>query len=315
MLAAATNIHMAKASGTIYIMGDGSINPPDAPISTADNVIYILTGNILSDATGIVVQRDNIIVEGAGHTVQSSGNGIEMEGRYNVTIRDMRIESLGQADIYIAGSSGIGIEMNNIMANFQYGIDIRGSLDCHIVGNSFTGNENGIILWYSSNNSIVGNSMVNRGLGVGIELVSSSDNRIYHNNFLSDASRMFSYGSVNVWDDGYPSGGNFWSYYSGVDEKSGPNQDQPQSDGIGDTPYIMDAGIDHFPLMQPYWNPGDVNHDGKVDIFDIVVICLAYGTTPVSPSWNPSADIAPPFGKIDIFDIVTCASNYGKKYP
>jgi len=60
-----------------------------------------------------------------------------------------------------------------------------------------------------------------------------------------------SYG--NLWDNDYPSGGNYWSDYVGVDVKRGPNQDLPGSDGIGDTPYIIDTdNRDHYPLMNPY---------------------------------------------------------------
>jgi len=52
------------------------------------------------------------------------------------------------------------------------------------------------------------------------------------------------YGYDNVWDDGYPSGGNYWSDYAGVDA---------DGDGIGDTPYIIDDNnIDHYPLMGPF---------------------------------------------------------------
>jgi hypothetical protein len=54
---------------------------------------------------------------------------------------------------------------------------------------------------------------------------------------------------------GYPTGGNFWSDYNGVDEFSGENQDEPGSDGIGDTPHkINDKLIDNYPMMEP-WQP------------------------------------------------------------
>jgi hypothetical protein len=58
---------------------------------------------------------------------------------------------------------------------------------------------------------------------------------------------------VNFWDVDYPSGGNYWSDYGGVDVYSGPYQNETGSDGIGDTPYILDENnIDHYPLMNYY---------------------------------------------------------------
>jgi nitrous oxidase accessory protein NosD len=57
----------------------------------------------------------------------------------------------------------------------------------------------------------------------------------------------------NTWDNGYPSGGNYWSDYSGVDEYSGPYQNETGSDGIGDTPYIIDEkNCDRYPLITPF---------------------------------------------------------------
>lgn len=59
--------------------------------------------------------------------------------------------------------------------------------------------------------------------------------------------------ALEHWDDGYPSGGNFWSDYAGADLYSGPYQNETGSDGIGDTPYVIDAlNSDRYPLMTPY---------------------------------------------------------------
>ncbi len=52
----------AQEQGFIYIRADGSIDPPTAPISTVDNITYTFTGDMFSDS--IVIERDNIIVEG-----------------------------------------------------------------------------------------------------------------------------------------------------------------------------------------------------------------------------------------------------------
>ena len=57
---------------------------------------------------------------------------------------------------------------------------------------------------------------------------------------------------------------------------------------------------------------GDVNGDGIVDIFDIVLTAAAYQSTTGDPEWNSEADVAPLFGLIDIFDIVTVASRWGQ---
>jgi hypothetical protein len=58
----------------------------------------------------------------------------------------------------------------------------------------------------------------------------------------------------------------------------------------------------------------DVTHDGEVDIYDAVSVCVAYGSTPKDPEWNPCGDIAEPYGEIDIFDVVTVCTNYGRKW-
>jgi hypothetical protein len=84
-------------------------------------------------------------------------------------------------------------------------------------------------------------------------LTSSSNNTLYHNNFVNNTLQAGSDSPTNTWDNGYPSGGNYWSDYNGSDLYSGPFQNVTGSDGIGDTPYVIDANdIDHYPLMNPY---------------------------------------------------------------
>ena len=69
---------------------------------------------------------------------------------------------------------------------------------------------------------------------------------------------------------------------------------------------ILEGGLVKIKLM------GDINGDGQVDIFDIVLAADAYGTVPGDPLYNPDVDVAPLFGLIDIFDIVTVGSRYGE---
>jgi len=78
-------------------------------------------------------------------------------------------------------------------------------------------------------------------------------------------------GFVNVWDYGYPSGGNYWSDYTGVDVYNGPNQNVPGSDGIGDSNYTINAiNNDCYPLMGPISTFDCGSWDNKPYYADII---------------------------------------------
>ncbi len=102
------------------------------------------------------------------------------------------------------------------------------------------------------NNTVMNNTFIENYRPV--YLLSASNNLFYHNNFISNSNPPIDE-CVTIWDDGYPSGGNYWSDYTGADLYSGPAQDIPGSDGIGDTPYTNIQGSmgaqDNYPLMQP----------------------------------------------------------------
>jgi parallel beta-helix repeat protein len=59
---------------------------------------------------------------------------------------------------------------------------------------------------------------------------------------------------------------------------------------------------------------GDVNGNGKVDIYDVVMAADAYGNRLGEPGWNSLADLAPQWGVINIYDIVTIMYHYGETY-
>ncbi|MFQ5621593.1 MAG: nitrous oxide reductase family maturation protein NosD [Candidatus Nanoarchaeia archaeon] len=117
----------------------------------------------------------------------------------------------------------------------------------------------GIRLADASNNTIFSNTIAYNNYAIAFH--NSSNNVIFHNNFIDGTQLIYDYAwefswvslSINTWDDGYPSGGNYWSDYTGVDEKRGPKQNQHGSDGIGDTSYLIDENNqDNYPLMEPW---------------------------------------------------------------
>jgi len=258
------NVQPAKASGTVYIRADGSVDPPVAPILNVGNVSYTFTDDIYDS---IVVERDNVVIDGDGYTVKGTGNGIYLSGRSNVTIKNMEIKAFGYG-IRLVRSSDNSISGNNITASAFLGILLCESSNNTISGKNINKNEEGIALWGLSNyNSISGNNITaNNGSGIelewssnnavsgnntiahnrwGISLAYSSNNIFYHNNFINNTNHASTDdNSVNAWDNGVE--GNYWSNYTGVDANG---------DGIGDTPYeINENNTDRYPLMKT-WSP------------------------------------------------------------
>jgi parallel beta-helix repeat protein len=118
----------------------------------------------------------------------------------------------------------------------------------------YSNSGNGIHLSSSSNdNRIFSNHVLMNDIGVN--LTTASNNMVYHNNFNNNIEQAYDGSGNNLWDDGYPSGGNHWSDYFGFDNYKGPFQNVIGSDGIGDIPYIIISGgagaIDNYPLMEP----------------------------------------------------------------
>jgi parallel beta-helix repeat protein len=140
------------------------------------------------------------------------------------------------------------ISGNYITANKNDGIDVFNSSNNSIDGNKIVANKLcGVRLSSSLNNSMVENEIKNNYCGVSF--INSSKNKFYHNNFINNTQQAWT-NSINVWDDGYPSGGNYWSDYAGADYRQGLNQDVNGSDGIGDIECsIEDNNKDRYPLM------------------------------------------------------------------
>ena len=292
------DIQSVRASGTIYIRADGSVEGT-THITSVDNMTYTLTGNITSDTDGIVLRKDNIVINGAGYALQGPFGfsksdpitiGIHLSEKSNVTIKNIKIHGF-KYGVFLSSSSNNIISQSNItdsyhgihftkssnntisenrITNANSGIRLVSSNYNRIYGNKVTNNVEGIKIEDAcSNNYVVENNVANNWNGVqliqsstntisennittnkgrGLWLWSSFGNQIYHNNIINNTIQADILQAdiqvpnyTNSWDNGGE--GNYWSDYVGIDDNS---------DGIGDTPYVIDENnIDNYPLMEP----------------------------------------------------------------
>ncbi len=169
----------------------------------------------------------------SGSSLRENWQNVLLAYTTNSTVTNTT-SSLGEDSVWLIESSSCTVIGNNISENIWGGIALVNSSDCTIEGNTLK--DNG---------------------GYGIFLSYSSDNKFYHNNLMANPRQSLLYGeNINSWDNCYPSGGNYWSNYKGVDVKSGAWQNQTGSDGVCDIPYVMDSNnVDNYPLMKP-WDAG-----------------------------------------------------------
>ncbi len=204
-----------------------------------------------------------------GNTFQNSVNynGISFDGQYNI-ITNNAISGSGVyvstalsylAHNTITGASGSffilsgnsNIVDDNTIDHFAYGLSASGSNNT-ILKNTITDCGEGLLP--GANNTLYANQITNNAWGLdtgaigkdGITIGPNGDGTLsgsllYDNNFVDNTYQVNTLFSAKSDYFDNEKGGNYWSDYHGTDSNG---------DGIGDTPYVIDANrSDRYPLM------------------------------------------------------------------
>jgi parallel beta-helix repeat protein len=228
----------------------------------SDNYFYshgLYSIYILNNCTNTTILNNtlrtnwhDIVIRNSCHNTTIIGNKIidtgccaviSIEHSNNNVIKDNILNPSWYFGISLFNSHNNNIRENTIIDG--YGVEFLYSDKNKFFENTIM-NSRGMEILHSSNNSIISNNIMKCSRkGIKIKY-NSTDNLIYHNNFVSNSQNAYDE-EVNIWNDSYPSGGNFWDDYNGTDE---------DGDGIGDTPYMIPGGEnqDYYPLMKPYDN-------------------------------------------------------------
>ena len=223
-------------------------------LCSSSNNNTVSGNNITTNGLGIDVGNfsNNNVISGNKITANSDA-GIDLDLYCSNNIVSWNNVTANGNGIDLSESSNNTVSGNNVNNTVSVeGIDFFDSSNNTVSGNDVTGNYRGIYLLYNSNNNIISGNNVTANIYGIILIQDSSNNAIYHNNFVGNLAQasVDSTSVGNAWDNGYPCGGNYWSDYNGTDLYSGPYQNVTGSDGIGDTPYVIDANnTDDYPLM------------------------------------------------------------------
>jgi parallel beta-helix repeat protein len=185
---------------TITIMPNGSVQPSDAPIQISGDV-YTLTSdlNVSYGDNGIVIQRDNVTLDGANHTIQTplnilymEGHGVDVTDERNVTIKNIWFTHFLEG-IYLFNTNSSLITENTLVF-CDNNIWLEQSCNDAVIGNIVNASgDRGITLWGPSNgNTVAQNIVFDNAIGIIFQYQSN------HNNASSNSVIASRYSGIYV---------------------------------------------------------------------------------------------------------------------
>jgi parallel beta-helix repeat protein len=223
------------------------------------------------------ISADGVTIN--GFTLKDGRYGIYLDSSNNSILFNNNVSNnIGGGGICLLSSNKTTIHNNTASNNSYFGITLFSSNDNIMTDNNIsytTGypRSAGISLNFAGGNMIKNNDITENKYG--IMSLDSFNNLIYHNDLINNVDvQAYDMGNTNLWDNDYPSGGNYWSDYGA----KYLDAEEIDASGIWDTPYDISgrAGAqDHYPLMHPWTGDtsqkGDLNSDGILTPADAAI--------------------------------------------
>jgi parallel beta-helix repeat protein len=196
VLAPCLNLTSAQLQSANYIMPDGSVTGT----SNIDRVgdLYTFSGNV---AGALTVEKDNIVINGAGFTLQNQlARGVVLAQRDNVTLENLRVELGGgyiidltnTTDSYLINDTLVGTgnsptsptsTASDQLVLEPYAINCLYTDNVTIEGNTITDASTGLSIDLSNGNTIIRNNISDGLVGVDME---NSQNNYFRDNAITD---------------------------------------------------------------------------------------------------------------------------------
>lgn len=175
----------AAAISGVYIRSDGAVQGTDSVSQNGDT--YTLSGDV---AGPIIVEKDNIVIDGTGHTVTGRNRGIILANRTGVTLKDTKITIEGGYIIDASNAVDCTIVGNTLFGSPSpmagpIAIHFLHSQNIKVKDNTITNFFEALSLDSSTGHTITGNTLINGVSGIDI---SDSAGSIFRNNKMVNCS-------------------------------------------------------------------------------------------------------------------------------
>jgi parallel beta-helix repeat protein len=233
---------------------DATIIDVTAGLKVQKDNVTITSLTIFDGWQGITISANNSKI--SGNKITNTQYGIVLFNSQNSIITENILQSIGLSAAIQLSYSNNNLLKNNYIDSCTEGIQLRAGSSNNMVTENIITNCQDVAVrflaeysppgWHNPNgNTIMRNNISNSGCGTTV--YGSSNNKISNNNYVNNTVQF----SAN--EDYYLTWGgsrsintierNYWSDYNGTDANN---------DGIGDTPYLIDAyNQDNSPITLP----------------------------------------------------------------